>query len=189
LLLDDTVFARPGIGHRFICSPPIRSKKDNEALWDGINEGTISVIGTDHCAFTVAQKDLGIDNFVDVPNGLPGIETRLSLIWTEGVSKNRITPQQLTKILSYKPAQKFGLFPRKGCIAVGSDADLVVFDPSIQWTLTHSQTNMNVDWSPYENWAMQGKVIHTIVKGKVVVENGKYIAGSNNGVFLQRKIN
>jgi dihydropyrimidinase len=188
LLLNDSVFARPGVGHRFICSPPIRSRKDNDALWEGIKEGTISAIGTDHCAFTIAQKDLGIDNFVDVPNGLPGIETRLSLMWTEGVNKNRITPQQLTRILSYNPAQIFGLFPRKGCIAIGSDADFVVFDPSAHWTLTQSQTNMGVDWTPYEDWEMQGKVIHTIIRGEVIVEDGKYIGSSKKGRFVQRHI-
>jgi len=188
LLLNDSVFAKPGIGHRFICSPPIRSTKDNDTLWEGIKEGVISAIGTDHCAFTIAQKDIGIDNFVDVPNGLPGIETRLSLIWTEGVGKNRINPQQLVRILSYNPARIFGLFPKKGCIAIGSDADLVVFNPSVQWILTQSQTNMSVDWIPYEGWKMQGKVIHTIVQGNVIVEDGHYIESSIKGEFLQRHI-
>lgn len=187
LLLDESVFARPGIGHRFICSPPIRSTKDNEALWEGIKDGTISTIGTDHCAFTIAQKNMGIDNFVDVPNGLPGIETRLSLMWTEGVSKNRITAQQLAKILSANPAKIFGLYPQKGSISIGSDADLVIFDPSERWVLTQDKTNMGVDWIPYEGWEMHGKVIHTLSKGKLIVKNGKFTNVSSEGEFITRK--
>jgi dihydropyrimidinase len=186
LLLDESVFSRKGIGHRYICSPPIRSKKDNEALWQGVAEGTISTIGTDHCAFTVAQKDLGIDNFIDVPNGLPGIETRLSLLWTDGVAKGRITPQQAVQVLSSNPARVFGLFPQKGVIGLGADADLLVFDPSAHWTLKHDKLHMGVDWNPYENWQMHGKVVSTIVHGEVVVANGEYVAKTAQGRFLSR---
>lgn len=188
LLLNESVFTQAGIGHRFICSPPIRSSEDNEALWEGIRNGSISVIGTDHCAFTIAQKDMGIDNFIDVPNGLPGIETRLSLIWTEGVSKKRITPQQLTRILSYNPAKIFGLLPHKGYISVGSDADLVILDPSKRWTLTQTKTHMGVDWIPYEGWKMQGKVVHTLVRGKLMVRDGKSTKNSNQGEFIKRTV-
>jgi dihydropyrimidinase len=189
LLLNQSVYSIPNNGHRFICSPPIRSIEDNLALWQGVQDGTISVIGTDHCAFTIEQKDIGIDNFINVPNGLPGIETRLSLIWSEGVMKNRITPVQFSKILSYNPSQIFGLFPQKGCIAIGSDADLVLFDPSYNWNLTCAKTNMGVDWSPYEGWKMQGKVMHTIVRGELVVEDGEFIGCTGRGSFLKRKIN
>lgn len=188
LLLDDSVFSRKGIGHRFICSPPIRSRKDKDALWEGIQEGIISTIGTDHCAFTISQKDVGIENFVDVPNGLPGIETRLPLIWTEGVEKGRITPQQAVRILSTNPAKIFGLFPQKGTIGLGADADLVVFDPSMKWTLQHDNTHMGVDWSPFEEWKLKGKVRSTIIHGEVVVEDGERIVVNTQGKFLPRRI-
>ena len=184
LLLDDAVFATPGAGHRFICSPPIRSRRDNEALWDGIAEGVITTIGTDHCAFTIAQKDRGRNNFVDVPNGLPGIETRLGLLYTEGVCQGRISMPDLVRIASTNVARTFGL-PRKGGLLPGMDADVVVYDPGSRGRLTSDALHMGVDWTPYEGWEMQGTVALTVAGGEIIAERGQ-IVGERLGRFVPR---
>ncbi len=123
LVLDDSVYGKPGEGHRYICSPPVRSREDCEALWEGISKGIIQVVGTDHCVFTKAQKDAGRSDFTKVPNGLPGIETRLPILFSEGVIGGRISVSTLMRITGLNPARVFGLYPRKGILAPGSDAD------------------------------------------------------------------
>lgn len=187
LLLHDSVYDRPGDGHRFICSPPIRSQADSEALWQGITEGVITTMGTDHCAFTIAQKDRGVNNFVNVPNGLPGIETRLSLLYSEGVCKGRLSINDLARLTSYNIARVHGLWPQKGALLPGSDADLVLFDPRVAWTVSAATTHMAVDWSPYEGWKLQGKPVMTIARGQVVAENGEWVGQSGGGAFIPRK--
>lgn len=186
LLLDDKVYDRPDDGHRFICSPPIRSKADADALWKGIAEQVITIVGTDHCAFTTTQKDRGRDNFTDVPNGLPGIETRLALLYSEGVAKGRISLNDLAAVTSRNPARSFGIFPRKGSLVPGSDADLVLIDPEARWTLAAKDLHMAVDWSPYEGWQMQGGPVMTIARGEVIVDHGRYVGKAGGGAFLKR---
>jgi len=186
LLLDDRVYQRPADGHRFICSPPIRSPADGEALWEGIADGVISIIGTDHCAFTAGQKDGGRGNFVSVPNGLPGVETRLPLLFSEGVAKGRISIADLVRITSLNPARVHGLYPRKGSLGPGSDADIVLVDPKARWTLLADKLHMAVDWSPYEGLELQGAPVMTIARGKVVVEQGEFVGAEGWGRFVRR---
>jgi dihydropyrimidinase len=186
LLLDDRVYERSGEGHRFICSPPIRSITDSEALWQGIAQGVVSTVGTDHCAFTIAQKNRGIDNFVDVPNGLPGVETRLALLYSEGVCKGRITVNDLARICSYNVARVHGLFPQKGSLLPGSDADIVLLDPEAAWTVSADRMHMAVDWSPYEGWSLRGAPVMTISRGEVIVEQREFVGQSGWGTFVRR---
>lgn len=186
LLLDASVYERAGEGHRFICSPPIRSVVDSEALWQGIADGVVSTIGTDHCAFTMVQKNRGISNFVDVPNGLPGIETRLALLFSEGVCKGRITVSDLARICSYNVARVYGLFPQKGNLLPGSDADIVLLDPETTWTVPADRMHMAVDWSPYEGWSLQGAPAMTILRGAVIAEGGEFVGQSGYGTFVRR---
>ena len=186
LLLDESVYDRPVDGHCFICSPPIRSASDKEALWEGIAQGVITVIGTDHCAFTLEQKNIGQNDFTQVPNGLPGLETRISLLHTEGVVKGRISVNQLAAITSLNPAHTFGIFPRKGILAPDSDADIVVFDPAREWALSPKELHMNVDWSPYAGWKLQGAPVTTISRGEVIVDGGEFVGTSGRGRFMQR---
>jgi dihydropyrimidinase len=186
LLLSEEVYARPGDGHNFICSPPIRSRNDAEALWGGIAEGVITVVGTDHCAFTSAQKDRGRENFVDVPNGLPGIETRLALLYSQGVCAGRISLNQMVAVTSRNPARVFG-FANKGSLMPGADADLVIWDPARKWTLAPDTLHMPVDWSPYNGWAMEGAVVMTVASGDIIVEDGTYVAPEHQGHFVPRR--
>jgi dihydropyrimidinase len=186
LLLRGSVYERLEDGHRFICSPPLRSEEDSEALWKGIAGGTVATIGSDHCVFTAAQKDRGRDDFTRVPNGLPGVETRLPLLFSEGVGKGRITVNELARITSLGPAQVHGLFPRKGILAPGSDADIVLLDPTRRWTLSSDTLHMAVDWSPYEGWELQGAPVMTIAGGEVIVEDGDFVGQPGRGRFLSR---
>ena len=186
LLLDEQVYARPEDGHRFICSPPIRARADAEALWEGIVDRSIDVVGTDHCPFTMAQKDKCPEDFREVPNGLPGVETRLVLLYSEGVAKGRISMADLVRVTSTNPARVFGLEPRKGSLNPGSDADVVVLDPATRWTLSASRLHMGADWSPYEGWEVQGAPVVTMLRGEVIAERGEFCGRSGQGRFLSR---
>lgn len=187
LLLDDSIFDQED-AYRFICSPPIRRASDQEALWLGLGGGGIDNVGSDHCAFTLAQKAKGADDFMEVPNGLPGVETRFPLLFSFGYSSGRLTLGQLTRVLSMNPARIFGLFPRKGIIAPGSDADLVLVDPNRIVRLSHANLHMDVDWSPYENLTLRGCVVYTIARGQVIVEDGRFAGGAGRGRFLPRSL-
>jgi len=188
LLLDAQLYNRPLDGHRYICSPPLRSEGDKEALWGGVADNVISAVGTDHCAFVKAQKDKSPEDFTKVPNGLPGVETRIPLLFSEGVAKGRISLDTFVRATSSGPARIFGLYPQKGMIAPGSDADLVVFDPGIQWTLSAEHLHMASDWSPFERWAGVGAPVMTISRGKVIVENSEFVGQPGWGQFLRRNI-
>jgi dihydropyrimidinase len=186
LLLDESVFKRPD-GHRFICSPPIRTTTDSALLWEGIADSIISSTGTDHCAFTTQQKDRGRDDFQKVPNGLPGVETRLPLLFSEGVMKERISINTFARICSLEPAKIFGLFPKKGIIATGSDADIVIIDPTIKKKISSNELHMGVDWTPFDGWKIEGFPILTISRGEVIVENGEFTGKAGRGRFLPRE--
>lgn len=174
LLLDDSVYKKPGFeGAKYVMSPPIRTKQDQEALWSGLQNGNVQTIGTDHCPFNfVGQKDMGKDDFTKIPNGAPGIEHRLELLFSEGVLKNRITLNRLVEVLCTNPAAIFGL-STKGSLMVGKDADIVLFNPDETHTISSSTHHHNVDNSIYEGWSVTGKVKTVLSNGKVVIRNGK----------------
>jgi dihydropyrimidinase len=187
LLLTDGVYGQDD-GHRYVCSPPLRSEEDCQALWDAIADGTVDNVGTDHCVFTAAQKDRHRENFADVPNGLPGVETRLSLLFSEGVVKERISINDVARVTALNPARTFGLYPQKGILAPGSDADIVVFDPEPEWTLWPEDLHMAADWSPFAGWRMVGRPIVTISRGEIIVSDGAFVGRSGRGQFVPQVV-
>ncbi|MFZ1676840.1 MAG: dihydropyrimidinase [Saprospiraceae bacterium] len=186
LILDASLYERDFEGAKWVMSPPLRQKKDQETLWAGINQGTVQVVATDHCPFMWAQKLMGEHDFSKIPNGHPAIENRMELLFSEGVQKGRITLNKFVEVTSTNAAKIFGLFPRKGCVAVGSDADLILFDPNAQHTLSVKTHHMNVDYSAYEGWKLQGKCKATILRGQVAVDNGEVKINKGYGQFIKR---
>lgn len=176
-------------GINYICSPPLRGLEDVEALWGGISDGTISTIGSDHVAFSAEQKKkVGKKSFADVPNGMPGIEFCLPILFSEGISKGRISINKLAAVTSTNAAKILGLYPRKGVIMIGSDADLVLVDPKIERTISREMTKINLDWCPYEGLRVKGWPIMTISKGKIIVEDNIFVGNANAGSFIKRRI-
>src|SRR3989442_5422371 len=168
-------------------SPPLRSKAGQDRLWRGLAFNDLQAISTDHCPFCMKeQKTLGRDDFSKIPNGAPGIETRMSLVYDGGVRTGRISLNRFVELTSTSPAKIFGLFPRKGTIAPGSDADIVVFDPNRKTRLSARTLHMNVDYSPYEGRDVTGVVETVLSRGKVVIDNGQFVGRAGSGAFLKR---
>jgi dihydropyrimidinase len=184
--LDD--ISREGFeGAKFVCSPPMRSKDNWPELWRGLRTGHIQVVATDHCPFRMAdQKIMGKDSFAKIPNGMPTIETRLFLLWDGGVSAGNITMNRFVEITSTAPAKLFGLYPRKGTIAIGADADLLVWDPNKEHVLDAKALHMRVDYSPYEGRKVRGAPAQVLSRGKVVVDGGAYVGKKGDGRFQKR---
>src|SRR5690606_36676678 len=153
--------------------PPLRQQKDQETLWASIRQGIVEVVATDHCPFMWEQKQMGEHDFSKIANGPPAIENRRELGFTEGVQIGKITLQQYVDVTSTNAAKIFGMFPRKGCIAPGSDADLVIFDPNEEHTISANTHHMRVDYSAYEGWKLKGKCKKTILRGKVAIDDGE----------------
>jgi dihydropyrimidinase len=188
LLLDESLYFQDGFeGAKVVMSPPLRTKADQEALWSGIDQNLIHHVATDHCPFCMAQKEMGKDNFSLIPNGAPGIEHRMELLYSEGVNQGRISLNKFVDLSSTAAAKIFGLFPRKGTIAVGSDADIVVFDPAVQHTISAETHHMNCDYSAYEGWEVQGKTRTCILRGTVAIDEGQSLIGEGFGQYLPRK--
>jgi dihydropyrimidinase len=188
LFLSYDNYEEPGFdGAKYVMSPPLREKWHQDVLWQGLQKNDLQVISTDHCPFCMAeQKALGKDDFSKIPNGAPGIETRLTLVHDGGVRPGRITMNRFVELCSTTPAKMFGLFPRKGTIAVGSDADIVVFDPNRKTTLGVKTLHMKVDYNPYEGRTVQGAPAAVIVNGQVVVDGDKFVGKKGSGRFLKR---
>lgn len=182
--------ARPGFeGAKFVCTPPLRPKEMQEDLWRGIRTNDVQVISTDHCPFCMkGQKELGKDSFAKIPNGMPGIETRMYLLWDGGVRAGRISMNRFVDITSTTPAKLFGLYPKKGTIAVGADADLVVWDPDKTHVLSQKTLHMRVDYSPFEGRQVTGAPSAVLSRGKVVVRGGKYLGKKGDGRFVRRRV-
>jgi dihydropyrimidinase len=188
LFLSYDNYEEPGFdGAKYVMSPPLREKWHQDVLWKGLAKNDLQVISTDHCPFCmVEQKELGKDDFSKIPNGAPGIETRLTLVHDGGVRPGRISMNRFVELCSTTPAKMFGLFPRKGTIAVGSDADLVVFDPNRSTTLSVRTLHMKVDYNPYEGRSVQGAPSQVICNGKVVIDGDKFVGRAGAGRFLKR---
>ena len=189
LVLDESCYSLPeNEGLKYICSPPIREKYHQEKLWEGIREGYIQTVATDHCSFNFSeQKLMGKDDFRKCPNGLPGVETRVALMFSEGVSKGRIDINKFVEVVSTNPAKLFGIYPQKGCIAAGSDADLVVIDPKIRKKITKGELHENTDYTPFEKIEIIGCPVMTISRGEIIVKDNKFIGQKGRGKFLKRK--
>jgi len=189
LLFTDEVYSGQ-LGILLNRVPPIRSQRDQDALWEALADGTFSCVGTDDVATTLARKQQppsGPD-FTDLPGGMPQIETRLALLHSEGVVKGRITLNRMVYLLSTGPARVFGLYPQKGTIAVGSDADLVIFDPSLEKTITANQLHCGADYTVYEGWKVKGWPVMTLLRGEVIVDGGALVNGAPRGQCCLRKI-
>jgi dihydropyrimidinase len=187
LLLDDSVYEKGFEGAKWVMSPPLRKPKDQTALWNGIEQGLIHTVATDHCPFCMDQKKMGENDFSKIPNGAPGIENRMELMFSEGVLKNRMTLNKFVEVNSTAPAKIFGMYPRKGTIAVGADADIVIFDPKAEHTMSAKTHHMRCDYSAYEGWKVTGKTKSVLLRGTLAIENGKALVGKGFGKYIPRK--
>jgi dihydropyrimidinase len=187
LFLDIDDYGEDFEGAKYVMTPPLREKWNQAELWKGLKTDDLQVISTDHCPFCMKeQKELGKDDFTKIPNGAPGVEHRVPLIYNGGVVENRISLNRFVELTSTAAAKMFGLFPKKGTIAVGSDADIVIFDPDKEQTISASTHHMNVDYSAYEGRKIRGVVETVLSRGRVVIEDGEYKGKAGDGKFLKR---
>ncbi len=187
LLLDASVYEKENFeAAKWVMSPPIREKKDQATLWAGLNQGLVNFVGTDHCPFFMKQKRMGEKDFTKIPNGAPGIEHRIELLYSEGVRKGRISLNKFVEITSTNAAKVFGMFPRKGCIAIGADADLIIFDPDEKHTISAKTHHHNCDYSSYEGWQVTGKCKTVLMRGQVAIENDEIKIDKGYGQFVKR---
>jgi dihydropyrimidinase len=188
LLLDKTFAEREGVeGMKHVMSPPLRVKQNQAALWKALAAGGIDTVGTDHCPFDTEQKLLGKDSFVDIPNGIPGIEDRINLLYTYGVKRGLLSLERFVDVASTRAAKLFGLFPRKGDIAVGSDADLVIYDPNYRGVISAKSQHVNNDYNGFEGFEIEGRPSIVTVRGKVQVRDGKFTGERGRGKMLKRE--
>jgi dihydropyrimidinase len=188
-------------GAKWICSPPMRTEKDNARLWEGLTHGTLQTIGTDHCPFffdgtkpityegkevQIAGKELGKDDFTKIPNGLPGVQDRLPIMWTYGVRAGKITANQFVAYMSTNPAKIFGLYPRKGALLPGSDADIVIWNPEKRVKYGVAYSHQRTDYSLYEGWELVGYPEKVFLRGKLIVDGDQWLGKAGEGQFLKR---
>ena len=188
LYLSIENFDAPGFeGAKYVFTPPLREKWHQEKLWNGLKCDHLQVVSTDHCPFCFKeQKELGRDDFTKIPNGGPGVEHRMSLIYSGGVARGRFSANRFVELVSTTPAKLFGLYPRKGTIAVGSDADLVIFDPKRKYTISAKTHHMRVDYSMFEGIQVTGMPDVVLSRGKIVVQQDKFLGRAGQGEFLRR---
>jgi dihydropyrimidinase len=187
LLLDETCYDKPDFeGAKYVFTPPLVPKENIEPLWKGLKLGYLQEVSTDHCPFNFkGQKELGRGDFRKIPNGGPGVEDRLSLVF-DGAMKRGFSLNKWVDICSTASAKMFGMFPKKGTIAPGSDADIVIFDPNVERTISAKTHHMNCDYSLFEGWRIRGKPDIVLSRGKVIVENNQYKGRPGDGKFLKR---
>ncbi len=188
-------------GAKWICSPPMRSEADNARLWQALADGDIQTVGTDHCPFffdgtkpivyegkeiAIPGKELGADDFTKIPNGLPGVQDRLPVLWTTGVNSGKISPNQFVALTSTNPAKIFGLYPRKGALAPGSDADIVIWDPAKKVTYGVAHSHQRTDYNLYEGWELTGYPEKVFLRGKLIVDGETWLGKPGDGQFLKR---
>jgi dihydropyrimidinase len=190
LFLSADDMAREGFeGAKYVCSPPLRDQEHQANLWRGLRTDDLSVVATDHCPFCFKeQKELGVGDFSKIPNGLPVVEHRVDLTY-QGVRAGEITLERWVEVNATTPARMFGLYPKKGVLAPGSDADIVLYDPAATHTISSATHHMNVDYSVFEGMAITGRVDTVLSRGKVVIEAGRYVGDKSHGRYLPRKTN
>jgi dihydropyrimidinase len=189
LVLDKTDAERPDFeGAKYVMSPPLRERRHQHALWNALAAGQIDTVATDHAPFDFrGQKEMGRGDFTKIPNGIPSVQDRVHLLYTHGVAKGRIDLHRFVHVASTQAAKLFGLFPRKGTVQPGADADLVVFDPNHRGVLAARTQQMNVDYSAFESWPIQGRAEVVTVRGKVQVRDGAFVGTATHGRMLQRE--
>ncbi len=185
LVLDDTVFDRDD-GHLYACCPQLKTPKDSERLWQGLKDGEVSVVSTDTCTFTREQKAMWNGDWTKIPMGMPGLETLLPVTYTNGVLRNRLTLDEMVQKLSTNPARIMGLYPRKGVIEVGSDADLAIIHPEEKMKVDCDTMETNADWSPFQGWDLAGFSRTTLSRGEVIVDNYAVVGREGRGQWLPR---
>ncbi|MBD1382484.1 dihydropyrimidinase [Metabacillus arenae] len=188
LVLDQTYLEKPNFeGAKYVWSPPLREKWNQEVLWNALKTGQLQAVGSDQCSFDfIGQKDLGKDDFSKIPNGGPIIEDRVSILFSEGVKKGRVTLNQFVDIISTKAAKLFGLYPKKGTIAVGVDADIVIFDPSVERTISAETHHMAVDYNAFEGMKVTGEPVSVLSRGEFVIRDKKFVGKLGAGQYLKR---
>ena len=188
LLLDESVYCDPDwqTAAQYVCAPPIRAKADADALWKALRRGEVQTISTDHCSFTQRQKEMGREDFTKIPGGLPGVETRGELIYTAGVAQRRMSLAGMCRALCENPAKLYGLYPRKGVIAPGSDADIVVYDPKAGHTLRGAELHSRAGYTPFEGFETSGSIRSVYLRGTLTVDHGE-IVGERRGEYLARE--
>lgn len=194
LTVDD--LAKPGFeGAKYVCSPPVREAEDQAALWESLSSGLLQVVSTDHAPFFYeggvngrpAGKELGRDSFTKIPNGMPGIEDRLMVMWDHGVNKGRFSRSRFVELMSTNPAKIFGMYPQKGEIAVGSDADILIWDPNKTHTISASTHHMNTDYNVYEGMTVKGMPVKVYLRGKLIVDGDQWLQEQGEGRYIRRK--
>jgi dihydropyrimidinase len=186
-MLDKSYAERPGVeGMKHVMSPPLRDKRNQAVLWKALAEGAIDTVGTDHCPFDTTQKMMGKDSFVSIPNGIPAIEDRVNLLYTYGVSRGSLDLHRFVDAASTRAARLFELYPRKGTVAVGSDADLVIYDPSYRGTISAETQHVNNDYNGFEGMAIDGRPSVVTVRGQVQVRDGQFVGERTRGRLLRR---
>ena len=186
LFLSEDNYEEPDFGGaKYVMSPPLRNKKNWEYIWNALKEGTIQTIATDHCPFYMEQKRMGIDDFTKIPNGAPGIEARMPLMLSYG-PKHGLSLSKVVELTSTNPAKILGMYPQKGTIAVGSDADIVIYDPNKKVTIKQEMLHENVDYSPYEGFEVDGYPVMTISRGEIIAKDGEYVGAEGRGQFIVR---
>lgn len=188
LLMNDQLYQLPGFeGAKYVIAPPLRKEKDQAALWQGLGQREIQTISTDHCSFTTEQKALGEKDFRKIPGGMPGVETRGILLYSEGVRRGRLSLEEMCALLSENPAKLYGMYPEKGVIAPGSDGDIVVLDPEAEDVITARDQLQNVDYAPFEGKKVQGRIRSVYLRGQKVVENHQVVL-EGKGRYVARKV-
>ena len=188
LLLDETYLERPNFeGAKYVWSPPLREAWHQNVLWNALKNGQLQTVGSDQCSFNFnGQKELGRGDFSKIPNGGPIIEDRFSLMYSEGVVKGRLSLNQFVDVIATRAAKLFGLFPQKGTIAVGSDADLVIFDPLIERVISAQTHHMNVDYNPFEGISVTGEPVSVLSRGEFVIRDKQFVGTEGSGRYLKR---
>lgn len=188
LLLDRSYAERPDFeGAKYVMSPPLRDARNLPVLWNALAHGMIDTVATDHCPFDLAQKDMGRGDFTKIPNGMPAIEERVKLLWTYGVRRGRLDIHRFVDAASTRAAKLFGLFPKKGTVAVGTDADLVIWDPGWRGRISVASQSTNNDYNPFEGFAVEGRPQVVTVRGKVQVRDGVFVGERGRGRLLRRE--
>ncbi|HVT51826.1 MAG TPA: amidohydrolase family protein, partial [Dongiaceae bacterium] len=188
LLVDDSVYRNPdwNFAAAHVMSPPFRPKENQEILWRALQSGNLQTTATDHCCFCADQKAMGRDNFTKIPNGTGGVEDRMSVLWHHGVGTGRLTPMEFVRVTSANAAQIFNIYPRKGTVSVGADADLVVWDPKASKTISAKTHHQKVDFNIFEGMTVTGLATTTISRGKVVYEKGELKVEKGAGRYIDR---
>jgi dihydropyrimidinase len=189
LSIEDNM-GKPGFEDaKFVFTPPLREKKNQVPLWQALKDNVLQVVSTDHCPFRFAdQKTLGLGNFTKIPNGGPGIENRMQLAYHHGVNAGRISLERFVELTAEAPARIFGMYPRKGIVAAGSDADIVLWDPAAKYTITAATQSMHTDYSIFEGFEVDGNARQVFSRGERVVEGGRFIGAVGHGRYLHREV-